>query len=221
MSNVEVAASIFKKFSFQRKQIIIFESEAYCLFFYLKGGSDCDHSGSKPKRLQKKKVASKNENNTTKATATSASRGTTKPSISTNKRIHVTPFPESETPIRSKKVKKNEEPKKNVNDDVEEDKALTSDEPGSPSLSPFFWLRDDEERGTAETLSEPLSLDTPLRHNAPTFSDIFGSDEENHHNMTPNVSSYDHFCFSVYHLTLCAYHLSTRHAEQRRGYRNV
>ncbi|KAK3135120.1 hypothetical protein QOZ80_5BG0414820 [Eleusine coracana subsp. coracana] len=150
------------------------------------GGSDCGNSGSKPKRLQKKKVASKKENNRTKATAASASRPTTKPSISTNKRIHVTPFPESETPIRPKKVMKPEEPKNKVNGDVEEDKALTSDKPGSPTLSPFFWLRDEEEGATAETFSEPLSLDTPLRHNAPTFSDIQDSDDENPHNMTPN-----------------------------------
>ncbi|GJN14889.1 hypothetical protein PR202_gb01762 [Eleusine coracana subsp. coracana] len=149
------------------------------------GGSDCGNSGSKPKRLQKKKVASKKENNRTKATAASASRPT-KPSISTNKRIHVTPFPESETPIRPKKVMKPEEPKNKVNGDVEEDKALTSDKPGSPTLSPFFWLRDEEEGATAETFSEPLSLDTPLRHNAPTFSDIQDSDDENPHNMTPN-----------------------------------
>ncbi|GJM89024.1 hypothetical protein PR202_ga05620 [Eleusine coracana subsp. coracana] len=151
------------------------------------GGSDCGNSGSKPKTLQKKKVASKKENNRTKATAASASRPTTKPSISTNKRIHVTPFPESETPIRPKKVMKPEEPKNKVNGDVEEDKALTSDKPGSPTLSPFFWLRDEEEEGaTAETFSEPLSLDTPLCHNAPTFSDIQDSDDENPHNMTPN-----------------------------------
>jgi hypothetical protein len=92
-----------------------------------------------------------------------------------------------------------------VNDDVEVDKGLTSDKPGSPSLSPFFWLRDDEEGGTAESLSESLLLDTPLRHNAPTFSDIKDSDEENHHNMTPNVSSSGHFCFSVCCLKYCAH----------------
>ncbi|TVU20642.1 hypothetical protein EJB05_36857 [Eragrostis curvula] len=152
-------------------------------------GSDGGNSGSKPKRLQKKKVASKKENKKTKATAASASHPATKPSISTNKRIHVTPFPESETPIRPKKIMKPEEPKNKENGDVEEntDKDLTSDKPGSPSLSPFFWLRDEEEEGgTAETFSEPLSLDTPLRHNAPTFSDIKDSDDENPCNMTPN-----------------------------------
>jgi BRCA1-associated RING domain protein 1 len=49
--------------------------------------------------------------------------------------------------------------------------------------------------GTAETLSESLLLGTPLRHNAPTFSDMKDSDEENHHSMTPNVSSSGHLCF--------------------------
>ncbi|KAL6841523.1 hypothetical protein ACP4OV_028666 [Aristida adscensionis] len=147
-------------------------------------GSECGNNGSKPKRSQKKKGASKKGMDTTKAPAPSAS---TKPSISTNKRIHVTPFPESETPIRPKKMPKPEEPKHTLNSSTEEDKVLASDEPGSPALPPFFWLREeDQEGGTAETLSQPQSLDTPLRHNAPTFSDIKDSDDEIPHDMTPN-----------------------------------
>ncbi|OEL22371.1 Protein BREAST CANCER SUSCEPTIBILITY 1-like protein [Dichanthelium oligosanthes] len=154
-------------------------------------GSQCGgNSSSKRKRSRKKKVASKKENSTSKATAASASCPTTKPSISTNKRIHVTPFPESETPTRPKKIMKPEEQKTKLNGDAEGDKnkTLNSDRPESPSLSPFFWLREQEEEegGTAETLSEPLSLDTPLRHNAPTFSDIKDSDDEIPNNMTPN-----------------------------------
>lgn len=148
------------------------------------GGND----GTKPKRSQKTK-APKKKKNTAKATAASASCPTTKPSISTNKRIHVTPFPESETPIRPQKIMKSHDKKGKLNSDVEEDKHKTfnSDRPESPSLSPFFWLREDqEEGGTAETVSEPLSLDTPLRHNAPTFSDIKDSDDERPTNMTPN-----------------------------------
>ncbi|XP_062181174.1 protein BREAST CANCER SUSCEPTIBILITY 1 homolog isoform X2 [Phragmites australis] len=150
--------------------------------------AECGNSGCKTKRLQKK-VASKKEKNTTKATAASASCPTTKPSFPTSKRIHVTPFPESETPMKPKKIMKPEEPKNKLNGDVGEDKdkTLTSDKPGSPSLSPFFWLREGgEEGGTAETLSEPLSLDTPLRHNAPAFSDIKDSDNEIPNNTTPN-----------------------------------
>ncbi|CAL4909028.1 unnamed protein product [Urochloa decumbens] len=153
-------------------------------------GSKCGgNSGSKPRRSRKKKAASKEENNTSKATAASASCPSTKPSISTNKRIHVTPFPESETPTRPKKVMKPDEQKTKLNGDAEEDKTrtLNSDRPESPSLSPFFWLREEEEEGgTAGSLSEPLSLDTPLRHNAPTFSDIKDSDDEIPNNMTPN-----------------------------------
>ncbi|KAJ1263599.1 hypothetical protein BS78_09G198000 [Paspalum vaginatum] len=151
-------------------------------------GSECDGiTGTKPKRSHKK-VASKKKKKTAKATAASASCPTAKPSISTNKRIHVTPFPESETPIRPKKIMKSHEEKSNLNGDVQEDKdkTLNSDGPESPSLSPFFWLREEQEGGTAETLSEPLSLDTPLRHNAPTFSDMKDSDDEIPNNMTPN-----------------------------------
>nr|CAB3464759.1 unnamed protein product [Digitaria exilis] len=159
--------------------------------FRRRDGSQCGgNSGSKPKRSRKKKMASKKENSTSKATAASASCPTTKPSISTNKRIHVTPFPESETPMRPKKIMKPEEHKSKVNDDAEEtqNKTLNSDRPESPSLSPFFWLREEEEEegGTAGSLSEPLSLDTPLRHNAPTFSDIIDSDDEIPNNITPN-----------------------------------
>ena len=164
----------------------------------LEDGSQCGgNSGRKAKRLRKKKVASKKENNTSKATAASASCPTTKPSISTNKRIHVTPFPESETPTRPQKIMKPEGQKTNLNGDAEEDKnkTLISDRPESPSLSPFFWLRGEkeEECGTAGTSSEPLSLETPLRHNAPTFSDIIDSDDEIPNNATPNVSSSEHF----------------------------
>ncbi|CAL4902328.1 unnamed protein product [Urochloa decumbens] len=84
---------------------------------------------------------------------------------------------------------KPDEQKTKLNGDAEEDKTrtLNSDRPESPSLSPFFWLREEEEEGgTAGSLSEPLSLDTPLRHNAPTFSDIKDSDDEIPNNMTPN-----------------------------------
>ncbi|RCV17000.1 hypothetical protein SETIT_3G183600v2 [Setaria italica] len=154
-------------------------------------GSQCGgNSGSKPKSSRKKKVASKKKNNTSKAAAASASCPTTKPSISMNKRIHVTLFPECETPTRPKKIMKPEEQKTKLNGDAEEDKnkTLNSDRPESPSLSPFFWLRgeEQEEGGTAGSLSEPLSLDTPLRHNAPTFSDIMDSDDEIPNNVTPN-----------------------------------
>lgn len=88
---------------------------------------------------------------------------------------------------------KPDEQKNKHNRDVDKDKTLNSDIPESPSLSPFFWLREEEENegGTAETLSEPLSLDTPLRHNAPTFSDIKDSDDERPNNMTPNVSYFE------------------------------
>ena len=111
--------------------------------------------------------------------------------------------------------------KTNLNGDAEEDKnkTLISDRPESPSLSPFFWLRGEkeEECGTAGTSSEPLSLETPLRHNAPTFSDLIGSDEETPNNATPNVSSSEHFFpFFILNswLNFCAHHLFTCAVEQ-------
>ncbi|XP_006654630.1 protein BREAST CANCER SUSCEPTIBILITY 1 homolog [Oryza brachyantha] len=157
--------------------------------------SECVNSGKNSKSslkplARKRKVSCKKENNTKKDATASTSCPTTKPSFSTNKRIQVTPFPESETPIRTKKIMNPEELKNNQNDHVEENKskAVTSDQPESPSLSPFFWLREHEEEVgcTAETLSETLSLDTPLRHDAPSFSDIKDSDDEIPFHTTPN-----------------------------------
>ncbi|KAM0822445.1 hypothetical protein ACQ4PT_071484 [Festuca glaucescens] len=145
---------------------------------------------SKKSAVQKNKIPSKKEANTTKPTVASASRPTKKPSFSTNKRIHVTPFPESETPVRPRKIMKPEEPTNNLNQDAHgKDKALASDKSEGISLSPFFWLREreDEVGGTVETLSEPLSLATPLRHNAPCYSDIKDSEDETPLNMTPNL----------------------------------
>ncbi|KAG8086067.1 hypothetical protein GUJ93_ZPchr0010g9177 [Zizania palustris] len=89
-------------------------------------GSNCVNSGKISKRSQKplarkKKVSSKKEKNTAKDARASTSCPTTKPSFRTNKRIHVTPFPESETPIRADKIMKHEEPKNNLNGDVGED----------------------------------------------------------------------------------------------------
>ncbi|KAM0872487.1 hypothetical protein ACQ4PT_038698 [Festuca glaucescens] len=144
---------------------------------------------SKKSAVQKKKIPSKKEANTTKPTVASASRPAKKPSFSTNKRIHVTPFPESETPMRPRKIMKPEEPMNNLNQDAQgKEKALDSDKSEGISLSPFFWLREreDEVGGTVETLSEPLSLATPLRHNAPCYSDIKDSEDKTPLNMTPN-----------------------------------
>ncbi|XP_047045467.1 protein BREAST CANCER SUSCEPTIBILITY 1 homolog [Lolium rigidum] len=144
---------------------------------------------SKKSAVQKKKITSKKEANTTKPAVASASRPTKKSSFSTNKRIHVTPFPESETPVRPRKIMKPEEPTNNLNQDAQgKDKALASDKSEGISLSPFFWLREreDEVIGTVETLSEPLSLATPLRHNAPCYSDIKDSEDETPLNTTPN-----------------------------------
>jgi BRCA1-associated RING domain protein 1 len=110
----------------------------------------------------------------------------------------VTPFPESETPTRPKKIMKSDEQKRKE----DKDNTLNSDIPDNPSLSPFFWLKEQEENvgGTAETLSEPLSLDTALCHNVPTFSDIKDSDDEMPNDMTPNVSYFGHVLFLFFFL---------------------
>lgn len=123
----------------------------------------------------------------------------------------MTPFPESETPTRPKKIMKSDEQKRKE----DKDNTLNSDIPDNPSLSPFFWLKEQEEKecGTAETLSEPLSLDTALCHNVPTFSDIKDSDDEMPNDMTPNVSYFGHvlflFFFWVSWFNCCVHRLVT------------
>ena len=54
----------------------------------------------------------------------------------------MTPFPESETPVRPQKIMKPEEPKNKSNHDIEgEEKASVSDKSEGFSLSPFFLFK--------------------------------------------------------------------------------
>ncbi|XP_073004975.1 protein BREAST CANCER SUSCEPTIBILITY 1 homolog [Typha latifolia] len=123
---------------------------------------------------------------------TSISCRPTRPSFPTKKRIHVTPYPVSDTPTRSPKVLKlqNMSSPLKDNDETDKDGQVASDKQSSPSLSPFFWLREEEEQEedgleNAERLSSQHSLDTPSHHNAPCFSDMKDSDDEMPFNMTP------------------------------------
>lgn len=69
-------------------------------------------------------------------------------------------------------------------------KQPVTDEKGGPNLSPFFWLRDEENvENLSQETSTNLFIDMPLR-DAPTFSDIMDSDDENSTRLTPEVSTY-------------------------------
>ena len=109
--------------------------------------------------------------------------------------------------MRPQKIMKSQGTTDKLNGDAQEgkDKASASDKLEGFSLSPFFWLREgeDAEGGTLETLSEPPSLATPLRHNAPTFSDIKGSDAGTPPNTTPNVCFLNIYVFFLF--KFCAY----------------
>ena len=63
-------------------------------------------------------------------------------------------------------------------------------EKGEPVLSPFFWLRDEEnvENLSQDSGKSPFN-DMPFS-NAPTFSDIKDSDDENSPRSTPDVSKF-------------------------------
>ncbi|KAH0454231.1 hypothetical protein IEQ34_016155 [Dendrobium chrysotoxum] len=117
----------------------------------------------------------------------------TRPSFSSSKRIHVTPYPVSETPIPQKKVNKlavltNEDTDivalKNNNN-------LADKRQGDPSLQPFFWLREanEEDEDLERTITpEMTSLSTPK--NVPCFSDIKDSDDAiTPKKMTPTSKS--------------------------------
>lgn len=109
-----------------------------------------------------------------------------KPCFPAKKRVHVTPFAASETPVRPAKVLKLGDTD-NLTDSKERDEGdkLTTNLQKSPLLRPFFWLRDEEEEEEIENFVS-LSNASPL--NAPCFSDLKDSQDEVPLNATPNVS---------------------------------
>ncbi|GAB4829422.1 hypothetical protein Ancab_019093 [Ancistrocladus abbreviatus] len=102
-----------------------------------------------------------------------------KPSFPTNKRVQVAQYPLPETPIQPRRA----EPEKNeAIKSIPKSSAVQSERPTlegerGPSLSPFFWLREEED---VANLSEGTDMDhltdTPV--NPPVFSDIKDSDDE-------------------------------------------
>ncbi|XP_020575117.1 protein BREAST CANCER SUSCEPTIBILITY 1 homolog isoform X2 [Phalaenopsis equestris] len=105
----------------------------------------------------------------------------TRPSFSSNKRIHVTPYPISETPISQKRANKlvvstNEDT--NIIE-LQDTNDLAYKGLEDSTLQPFFWLREanDEDEGLERTITpEMTSLTTPK--SVPCFSDIKDSDDD-------------------------------------------
>uniref|UniRef100_A0A7N0VLW1 RING-type domain-containing protein n=1 Tax=Kalanchoe fedtschenkoi TaxID=63787 RepID=A0A7N0VLW1_KALFE len=100
---------------------------------------------------------------------------------SSKKRVQVAHYPLPETPVHMKKLRTQVfeyMPEEDKNNTVSLNSKHTQRERSEPSLSPFFWLRDDED---AENLSQqsdgtPEAFATPPA--ALSFSDIMDSDDE-------------------------------------------
>lgn len=107
----------------------------------------------------------------------------TRPSCSSNKRIHVTPYPVSETPVQQKRSNKlaisTTEPMDRT--ELENDSTLIYKKLEDHTLQPFFWLREanEEDEGVERIATqETTGLITPKK-NVPCFSDIKDSEDVN------------------------------------------
>lgn len=115
-----------------------------------------------------------------------------KPSFPTKKRVQVPQCPLSETPTRLSKFEgqlseiAKEDPKRSSTTS-KENSALN--DKGEPVLLPFFWLREeDNAEKSSQHTDESHFMDLP-QLDAPAFSDIKDSDDENPSNLTPTVST--------------------------------
>ncbi|KAM4112341.1 hypothetical protein ACJW30_05G133100 [Castanea mollissima] len=110
-----------------------------------------------------------------------------KPSFPTKKRVQVPQCPLSETPTRLSKFEgqlseiAKEDPKRSSTTS-KENSALN--DKGELVLLPFFWLREDNAEKSSQHTDESHFMDLP-QLDAPAFSDIKDSDDENPSNLTP------------------------------------
>ncbi|MQL81710.1 hypothetical protein Taro_014172, partial [Colocasia esculenta] len=122
------------------------------------------------------------------------------------KRVHVTPYLISETPLKSKAVQKHEDPKigsqfnrdliNNLGDEtrniatVSKEKVLV-DENGEERLCPFFWLREDVDEDEASGRPSTQQLEDFPSQYPPCFSDIKNMDDGNPSSIaTPKSKSH-------------------------------
>ncbi|KAK1282722.1 hypothetical protein QJS10_CPB22g00118 [Acorus calamus] len=144
------------------------------------------------RKANKRKSGKQQKESTNDDGKISYSQSSMEPSCPTKKRVHVTPYPPRETPLRPEKFPKlagptNERNVSGTSYNVPEDgsnalkeKIVVNDE-GEPIFSPFFWLREEEEDesdGTLEKQSSQQTLDTPTHHKIPCFSDMKDSDDD-------------------------------------------
>ncbi|KAG9157607.1 hypothetical protein Leryth_026757 [Lithospermum erythrorhizon] len=104
-----------------------------------------------------------------------------KPSFPTKKRVQVPQHSAPETPALCAKSKGATCDTSNMKNG----KKATICENGEPVLSPFFWMReDDEQENSSQHTDGDHSISTP--QDAPNFSDIMESDDDLHSKGTPN-----------------------------------
>ncbi|KAJ8538456.1 hypothetical protein K7X08_027677 [Anisodus acutangulus] len=114
-----------------------------------------------------------------------------KPSFPTKKRVQVPQYPPSDTLPPTKLVDRNS---KSITNDAQKPLVTEKDrselnEKGEPVLSPFFWLREEEdvERSTQQTDGDFI-MDTPP--DAPCFSDIKDWDDAVPCEMSPKSGAH-------------------------------
>lgn len=114
------------------------------------------------------------------------------PSFPAKKRVHVTPYPISETPLRSQKFSILEDPEVELTEDKElsRNERMVPDSEEDGLLQPFFWLRDDDgDDESPKKLCQQQIMETPSPFSAPRFSDIKDSDDDKTTSNTPTVSN--------------------------------
>lgn len=142
------------------------------------------HQKSKRYRLSKKKKE------LNKADAGSNSSSSMMPSFPAKKRVHVTPYPPTETPIRPQRVIKSANPSTQSEAIQIFNKNNDNHKPSDPVFSPFFWLRernegvddDDSDKHTTQHTADVSAFNV-----LPCFSDIKDSDDEDQMKNTPLV----------------------------------
>ena len=149
------------------------------------------HRGQSKKKGSMNKTRKKLEKTDVK---TSDFHQLSKPSFPTKKRVRVTAYPVSETPVRPGKDPKpaNTGSELETGKILNEDKRIAANGQDDTLFSPFFWLREengDEDDEASGKPSGQSTADTFQSNIVPCFSDIKDSEDESPIKMTATVSS--------------------------------
>ncbi|KAL5773950.1 hypothetical protein ACOSP7_011507 [Xanthoceras sorbifolium] len=122
---------------------------------------------------------------TTKSSVEPSSPVSVKPSFPTKKRVQVAHYPLPETPIQPAKFEGGLN--SNTFAELKDSSIMLKDKSDlkGPVLSPFFWLREEEDGQKSSQRSDDDTYITPP--DIPTFSDIKDSDDKNSYEFSPTV----------------------------------